>query len=165
VADEERELTDELEAAREELERLKQEKEALARELESRDATSAKLEQALVSKDGEIALLKQALAESEQKLAQTGDALAQAVASYKELVMATNPEIPPELITGDTIAAINESLENARALINRVKQGIEAEASRTRVPAGAPQRASIDLSVLSPREKIQYAVGGFSSRK
>jgi predicted RNase H-like nuclease (RuvC/YqgF family) len=160
VADEESELTDELEALRGELERLKQEKEALARELASKEAAIRELEQALVNKDGEMALLRQALAESEQKLAQTSDALAQAVASYKELVVATNPEIPPELVTGDTIEAINQSLENARSLIDRVKQAVEQEASRSKVPVGAPQRASIDLSVLSPREKIQYAIGG-----
>ncbi|HEY83193.1 MAG TPA: hypothetical protein G4O01_07920 [Dehalococcoidia bacterium] len=160
MADEESELTDELEALRGELERLKQEKEALARELASKEAAIRELEQALVNKDGEMALLRQALAESEQKLAQTSDALAQAVASYKELVVATNPEIPPELVTGDTIEAINQSLENARSLIDRVKQAVEQEASRSKVPVGAPQRASIDLSVLSPREKIQYAIGG-----
>jgi len=28
------------------------------------------------------------------------------------------------------------------------------------VPAGAPGRRASDLSALSPREKIQYAIGG-----
>ena len=160
VADKEQELIDELEAARAELERLKPEKEALTRELESKNATIAELEQALASKDGEIAILKQAVADSDQKLVEINNTLAQAVASYKALVVETNPEVPDELITGETIDAINESLGNARALIDRVKQGIEAEVSRTRVPVGAPQRAPLDLSVLSPREKIQYAIGG-----
>ncbi len=160
MADEEKELTDELEATRDELARLRQEKEELIRELESKNATIAELEQAVASKDSEITILKQAIAESEQKLAEINETLAQAIASYKTLVMEANPEIPADLIAGDTIEAINESLENARALIDRVKQGIEAEASRTKVPAGAPQRVPLDLSVLSPREKIQYAIGG-----
>jgi len=160
VADEEKELTDELEATRDELARLKQEKEALARELESKDATIAELEQALTSQDSEIAILKQAIVESDQRLAEINDTLAQAIASYKSLVVEANPGVPAELLTGDTIEAINESLENALALIDRVKQEMEAEASRTKVPAGAPQRAPLDLSVLSPREKIQYAIGG-----
>jgi chromosome segregation ATPase len=160
VADEEKGLTEELETTREEPERLGQEKEELIRELESKNATIAELEQALASKDSEIALLKQAIAESDQKLAEINDTLTQVIAGYKSLVVEMNPEMPAELITGDTIEAINESLENARALIDRVKQGIEAEASRIKVPAGAPQRAPLDLSVLSPREKIQYAIGG-----
>ncbi|MFQ5997340.1 MAG: hypothetical protein ACE5KP_06955 [Dehalococcoidales bacterium] len=160
MADEEKELTEELAASGDELERLRQEKDELVHELESKNAAIAELERALASKDSEIALLKQAIAESEQKLAEINETLAQAIASYKSLLVETNPEIPADLITGDTIEALNESLENARALIDKVKQGIEAEASKTKVPAGAPQRAPLDLSVLSPREKIQYAIGG-----
>ena len=160
MADEEKELTDELADTRDELERLKQEKEALTRELESKDARIAELEQTVASKDNEITLLKQTIVESDQKLAEINDTLAQAIASYKSLVLEANPGVPAELLAGDTIEAINESLENALALIDRVKQEIEAEASRTKVPAGAPQRALLDLSVLSPREKIQYAIGG-----
>jgi len=160
VADKEQELMDELATARDELERLKQEKEALTRELESRNATIVELEQVVASKDSEIVILKQAVAESDRKLAELNNTLAQAVASYKGLVTETNPEVPDELITGNTIDAINESLENARALIDRVKQGIEAEVSKTKIPVGAPQRTPLDLSVLSPREKIQYAIGG-----
>ncbi len=160
MADKEQELMDELATARGELERLKQEKEALTRELESRNATIVELEQVVASKDSEIVILKQAVAESDRKLAELNNTLAQAVASYKGLVTETNPEVPDELITGDTIDAINESLENARALIDRVKQGIEAEVSKTKIPVGAPQRTPLDLSVLSPREKIQYAIGG-----
>jgi len=160
VADKEQELIDELEAVRAELERLKREKEDLIRELESRNAAITELEQMVASKDSEIVALKQAMTESDKKLADISNALTQAVASYKALVVETNPEVPAELITGDTIDAVNESLENAKALIDRVRQGIEEEALRTKVPAGAPQRTPLDLSVLSPREKIQYAIGG-----
>jgi len=160
VADKEQELTDELETVKGELERLKQEKKSFTKELESKSADIAELEQTVVSKDSEITILKQAVAESDKKLAELSESLAQAVASYRAMVTEANPEVPDELLTGDTIDAINESLGNARALIDRVKQGIEAEASRTKIPAGAPQRVPLDLSVLSPREKIQYAIGG-----
>ena len=160
MADEEKELTDEQEAAEGELERLKQEKEEFIHTLESKDAVIAELEQAVNNKDSGMALLKQTIADSEQRLAEINATLAQAIASYKSLVMQTNPEIPAELLTGDTVEVISESLQNARALVDKVRQGIEAEISKTRVPAGAPQRAPLDLSVLSPREKIQYAIGG-----
>jgi chromosome segregation ATPase len=160
MADEEKELTDEQEAAEGELEGLRQEKEEFIHTLESKNAAIAELEQAVNSKDREIATLKQSIADSEQRLAEINATLVQAIASYKGLVMQTNPEIPVELLAGDTIEVINESLQNARALVDKVRQGIEAEISKTRVPAGAPQRAPLDLSVLSPREKIQYAIGG-----
>ena len=155
--------TDELEANGDELERLRQENEALTQGLKSRDAAIIRVEQALAGKDSEIDTLKQALAEAERKLSELGKALPQAVAAYKELVVQANPGVLAELITGDTVEEVNESLKNAQALVDRVRQEMEAEASKTRVPAGAPQRVPLDLSALSPREKIQYAIGGSSS--
>ena len=160
VTDKQKEAAGELEAVREELAGLRQEMEAQARQLEEREAALARLEQALAGKDSELAALKQALADDEKSLTETEEALAQAVASYKEMVIEANPGVLAELITGATIDEVNESLQNARALMDRVRQEMEAEASRTRVPAGAPQRAPLDLSGLSPREKIQYAIGG-----
>jgi len=163
VTEKEQGNTDELEANGDETGRLRQENEALTRELKSRDATIIRVEQALAGKDGEIDTLKQALAEAERKLSELGKALPQAVAAYKELVVQANPGVLAELITGDTVEEVNESLKNAQALVDRVRQEMEAEASKTRVPAGAPQRVPLDLSALSPREKIQYAIGGSSS--
>jgi len=160
VADEEKELTNELEALQGELENLKQEKEALNRELEARAATMGELQETLTARDTETVGLKQTIVESEGKLAQINDSLSRAVASYRELVVTAHPEVPPELITGDSVEVIDESLQSAQALVDKVKQGIEAETAKSRVPAGAPPRAPLDLSVLSPREKIQYAIGG-----
>jgi chromosome segregation ATPase len=163
VTEKERENTEEVGATGDEIEELKRKNEALTRELESRDALITRLEQTLAGKDSEIAALKQALDEAERKLADLGRALPQAVAAYKELVVQANPGVLAELITGDTVEQVNESLKNAQTLVDRVRQEMEAEASKTRIPAGAPQRAPLDLSALSPREKIQYAIGGHSS--
>lgn len=162
VTEKERESAGEDEVAGDELD-LKQENEDLTRELKSRDATILKLEQTLAAKDSEIAALKEALNEAERRLADLGKALSQAVAAYKELVVQANPGVLAELITGDTVEEVDESLKNAQALIERVRQEMEAQAAKTRIPAGAPQRAPLDLSALSPREKIRYAIGGSPS--
>ncbi len=120
----------------------------------------AKANARIIELKQEAAGLKQALAESEEKLTTISHSLAEAVATYKELVALSNPEVLEELITGDTIEAINESLENAKTLVSRVRQGLEAEITAGKVPAGAPIRTPPDLSALSPREKINYAIGG-----
>ncbi len=163
ATEKERETTTEETSGGDEAESLKQENERLAGEVESRDATIMKLEQALSGKDGEIADLKQALDEAKQALDELGKALPQAIAAYKEMVVEANPGVLAELITGETIEEVNESLKNARALMEKVRQEIESEAAKTRVPAGAPQRTQPDFSGLSAREKIQYAIGGSSS--
>jgi len=120
----------------------------------------AKANARIIELKQEAAGLKQALAESEEKLTTINHSLAEAVAVYKELVAQSNPEVLEELIIGDTIEAINESLENAKTLVSRVRQGLEAEITAGKVPAGAPIRTPPDLSALSPREKINYAIGG-----
>ncbi|MDI6815268.1 MAG: hypothetical protein QMC90_04230 [Dehalococcoidales bacterium] len=139
-------------------------------ELESPEAIKARIaeletlvaqkDEELKSRDTRITELEQAVANLNEALTNVKDSLAQAVSSYRALVVQANPGIIAELITGDSIEAINQSLENAQNLVSRVKQGLEAEAFKTRVPAGAPQRTPPDLSTLSPREKIQYAIGG-----
>ena len=130
-------------------------------------AKIAELETLLIQKGEEVSLanariteLEQALAELEKRLTDTSNALSQAIASYRELVIKSNPGVTEELIVGDSIEEIDASLEKVKTLIVKVRQGLEEEIAVTKVPAGAPQRAPLDLSALSPREKIQHAIGG-----
>ncbi|MBI4186055.1 MAG: hypothetical protein HY530_00925 [Chloroflexi bacterium] len=120
----------------------------------------AEREQALGLAHARIADLEQEVAGLNQRLTAASDSLFQAIAGYKALVIKSNPGVLEEMVTGDTIAEIDASLEKTRAIIARVKQGLEAELALARVPAGAPQRAPLDLSALSSREKIKYAIGG-----
>ena len=151
---------DGVEEAVDEFDTLEQRNEHLTRELASRDAENKRLEQALEARNEELNILKQSLDETSQTLDKVNRAMPQAVGAYRELVIQSNPGLLAELITGDSIEEVNESLKNARAIVERVRQEIEVEAARTRIPAGAPQRTPMDFSGLSPREKIQYAIGG-----
>ena len=128
--------------------------------LASRNRQISKLEQAIADRDGEITSLKQSVAESKEHIKRLSDGLSQAVASYKTLITSANPQVPEELIGGDTIEAIDDSLGKAKNLVSKVRQGLEAEVMQARVPAGAPVRTPPDFSALSSREKIQYAIGG-----
>ncbi|MBA7542282.1 hypothetical protein ES705_34602 [subsurface metagenome] len=155
-----RHYKDELKVTGEELDSLKAEKAALVSELETRNTRITELETVVSEKDSEIATLKQTVVDDNQKLEAVNEDVSQAVAAYKTIVVKANPGVIEELITGNTITEIDQSLENARTLISKVRGGIEQEIASGRVPAGAPQRTSPDLSALSPREKIQYAIGG-----
>ena len=129
-------------------------------EIKARDARLSEAEARVTELEQTVADRDSELAKSDEALTEMKNSLAEAVSSYRALVVQANPDIPDELIAGDSIEAINQSLENARALISRVRQVLEEEVAKTRVPSGAPQRAPPDLSALSPREKIQYAIGG-----
>ena len=132
------------------------------KEIVLKDKQISKLEQAITDKDSQINGLKQTLAEFEEQNKQLTDSLAQAIASYRSVVVSANPEVPQELINGDTVEAIDESLSKAKKLVGQIRQGLEAEAMQNRFPSGAPVRTPPDLSALSPKDKIKYAVGGAS---
>ncbi len=127
------------------------------------DTRVEELEEAMAGRDAEIAALKQDKDELEDRLSVLNKALTEAVSGYRAMVVQSNPDIVEELISGDTVDAVNESLEKAKALVSRVRKGVEAEISMARVPAGAPERTPPDLLSMTAREKIQYAIGGFSS--
>jgi uncharacterized coiled-coil protein SlyX len=122
------------------------------RELAAKDLRINELEQAVASRDSEIAALKQSRAELESRLSQ-------AVEAYRALVVRANPAVPEELVTGESIEEIDASLASAQVLIDRVRQELGAEIAAAKIPAGAPLRTPLDLSALSPKEKIQYAIG------
>ena len=124
-------LQDELEVTKGELAGLKAERESLAGKLESGNSKIAELEAAVAERDNRLSALN-------ESLSQLNGSLSRTVSSYKTLVLKSNPGILEELITGNTVEAIDQSVENANALIGRVRQGLEEEVSRIRIPAGAP---------------------------
>lgn len=123
-------------------------------------ARIAELEATLAQRDSEMAALKGSTRGLEEKLAASGAALVDAVAQYRTLVLQANPGISDELIAGESIMAVNESLAKAKSLVGKVRKSVEKEISRARVPIGSPGRNPPDLSSLTPREKINYGIGG-----
>lgn len=118
------------------------------------------LEQLVADKENEIDTIKKCQEELEKKLSDVSVSLTEAVNIYRSRIIQMNPGVTEELISGNTIEEVDKSLEKALNLISKVKKSMEKEISQSRVPAGAPGRQSPDLSSLSPREKIQYAIGG-----
>jgi len=100
---------------------------------------------------------KKAKAAAEAALA-VKEANAQAMAKYLDAVRLANPTIPEDIIAGDTIEAIDASVEKAQSIASAVRQSLEAEAKEAKVPAGAPPRGEISLEGLTPREKIAAGI-------
>lgn len=106
----------------------------------------------------EIASLKEQNAAVRGNLDTIKGSLSEAVKTYRELVLKSSPDIPAELVSGESIAELNESLTKAKGLVSRVKQTIEANITGSRIPAGAPARIPRDLTALSAHEKITYGI-------
>jgi chromosome segregation ATPase len=140
-------------------ERPEQKRKVPEQEMESARATISGLEQALAGKDSEIGALHKSLDEVKGTTLELTKRLSQAVTAYREIVVKANPAVLAEMIAGDSIDGINESLINARAIMEKARREIEADAARAKVPAGAPQRTPPDMSALSAHEKIQFGLG------
>ena len=153
MSDEElQELQEELAAARSELERLQ----ATAAD---REARAAHLESELSAAREELAGAREQAQSREEELRAQNEALAEqsrgAAQRYRAVALQQSPELPEELVAGESVAEIDAALERARETVLKVRGHLESQAQATRVPVGAPVRSGPDLSGLSAREKIQ----------
>jgi hypothetical protein len=137
-------MVDEIEALRGELEAARAEAVQLAERLADREARAADLEQ---SGDG-----------LRQEIEAAHAARREAVTRYRESLLAGSPDLPPELVTGDTLAEVDASAQSARALVTRVREQVVAADTARPVPAGSPARRPPDTSAMSPGEKIRYGL-------
>jgi hypothetical protein len=157
--DEEMELStlqDALEESRAEVERLQT-------LVADREAQNVQLRQSLAEAQ-QAAAAPQELQARYDALAGEADGLRQgltaaqeeartAAGKYREAVLAGAPELPPELVTGESVAEIDGSLAQARQIVGHLREHLETQGP-VHVPPGAPPRSQPDFSSLSPEEKI-----------
>ena len=140
----------------------------LTAELAGARRRTVEVETSLAIQEARVVELETALAQAENaargvqgKLKESLARQAQAVSLYRASLLEDEPEIPERLVQGDTVEEVQASLAQARQMVEQVRNQMEIAAGNERVPFGAPERTTPDLSSLSPREKI---VQGLSRR-
>ncbi len=108
---------------------------------------------------GEVAALKEQNTAALASIETLRLTLSEAVKGYRLKVIEANPEIPDEMVAGESVGAIDDSVNKAKGLVSRVRQNIESNILASRVPAGAPVRTTGDISGLPAREKIIRGIG------
>jgi hypothetical protein len=148
------ELQEELAGARVELEQLQ------AR-VADREARAAHVEEQLIATREELAALQSSAEAREHELAGERERalgleqqLRDGAHRYRTLALEHAPELPEELVSGDTIDDIDHAIMRARETVSRVRGHLESQAQAARVPAGAPARSTPDHASLSPSDKI-----------
>ncbi|MCK9518491.1 MAG: hypothetical protein M0R74_05605 [Dehalococcoidia bacterium] len=106
----------------------------------------------------EVNALRAALAERDGLLEAERTASRQLVERLREALLATEPDVEPELVTGETLEEVEASFVQARALVQRVRERVSREAPIA-VPAGAPGRAG-----LAPRTAFEKIRAGLTER-
>jgi len=129
--------------------------ETLAQLQEQQSRLSASLREAqvqLADRDEEMAALHQ-----EVEALQAG--LKAAAGKYRDALLASRPEVPPDLVGGETVEEVDQQLEGALRMVTQLlRSHLESQAQALRVPTGAPARRAPDLSALSPAEKIVHGL-------
>jgi chromosome segregation ATPase len=118
------------------------------------------LEKQLGERNEELNTARKSTEELNKRLVVTSTALTEAVAGYRKLILETNSDVTEDLINGESIQAISASLSKAKNLIEKLRQKVEKDVAHSRIPIGSPGRQNPDLSGMSPREKIHFAIGG-----
>jgi len=142
-----------------------EELDAVKAQLEEEQKAKTTLEEAMTAKDARLAELEAALSEAKQgseasaaELASVKEARDQAVSKYLGMAKASNPQVPQDIINGETIAEIDASVEKGKGLVSAVKKTLESETAAAKVPAGAPTRGAISLEGMSPKDKIAAGI-------
>lgn len=150
-AEELAQLQDELAEARAEIERLQQAAaEAHARAEQAREEADELRRQVATAADTG-AEGRAAVETAEQRLRDLTE-------RYRDAVLRAEPSLPPELVRGDDVDAIDASVEAAREIVGRVRAQAETDVRAPRVPAGAPPRSAPDVSALSAEQKIRLGL-------
>ena len=153
------ELTQEqFDGLKKELEAEKGAKATFEASVAEKDTKITELEGNLKARDDELTQLKQAGEGHQGELDGLKTSLGEAVGKYRGLVLASNPTVPDELVTGESIADIEASLEKAKGLVSKVTAQVTEQLQKTVVPAGAPTRTGPATEGMTARQKINYGL-------
>jgi DNA repair exonuclease SbcCD ATPase subunit len=155
-------LQDKLAEAEVEVERLQTtaaDREARAAHLQE---TIAQARTELASRDAELVGLRDSLSTARSEAEELRGSLRSAAEKYRQAVLASRAEVPPDLVGGETVEEVDRQLEAALRMVAQLKSHLESQAQAQRVPAGAPSRRAPDTTALTPTEKISY---GLAQRK
>jgi hypothetical protein len=98
------------------------------------------------------------LKQLDERLQKLEGSLDKAITGYRLMLINNNPDILPEMITGETIESLDNSLNKARELTGKIKAKLEEKTTAERIPAGSPPRSPPDTDSMSSEEKIRYGL-------
>ena len=138
----------------------KQERDDFAAVLKEKADHIAELETLLDRERVAAAATQDALNTAGAELAAVKESRTEAIGACRDALRLAHPELPPDLIKGESVQELTDSVSGAQALVGKVRAALEQERSASRVPAGAPVDSGPDLSGLSARETISAGVTG-----
>jgi multidrug resistance efflux pump len=118
----------------------------------------SRLSTALAEAQAQLAARDEELAAAQVEVESLQASLRTAAQKYREAALASQPEVPPDLVGGETVEEVDQQLQAALRMVAQMRSHLESQTQAMRVPTGAPPRRPPDLSALSPGEKILYGL-------
>lgn len=104
--------------------------------------------------------VEQALATAQRDLARQRAETQAALDRYREAILASEPELPPDLVRGETVEELEAAIASARQVVARVREQVQTSAPAAGFPVGAPAREpSRRPRGMTPAEKIAAGLG------
>ena len=116
------------------------------------------LQDRLNAVEGELTHVGAELQERDEQMERLQTELGVVLERYRTTLLASNPDVPADLVEGTSMEALDASFSQAAALVERLRRQIEERTAQERVPAGAPTRRSPDVSALTPQQKIMLGL-------
>lgn len=158
-------LEEQLAAAHADVERLQAEMADLTARQTQHEAEALDLRGQLEASRAEAEAARSEATARADELAQLGESAAaaeaqghEAVQRYRAVLLEREPQLPADLVTGESIGEVDAAVERARQTVAQVRQHLDQQAQSLRIPAGAPARGSADVSELSSAEKIRLGL-------
>ena len=145
---------EELEGLQEELVGARAEAERLAEELADREARAQELAAGMESLRRDLEAARQDAVQARTAAAEESRRLAE---RYRAALVQAAPDVPPDLIQGESVEELDRALAAAREIVARVREQVQTQAA-ARIPTGSPVRGAPDLGGLSPAEKIRMGI-------
>ena len=148
-------LEEQLTAAQNDIEQLQtQLAEAEARE-GTRVAEVGELRRQIAANEESLASQTVELEDLRAAAGEAQTAAREAVQRVRQSILDREPDLPQDLIAGETVADLDAAVSQARQTVAQVRQHLEQQAQSLRVPAGAPVRGAPDTSAMTASEKIR----------
>lgn len=92
--------------------------------------------------DDGASTLESALAEVQRELARQRTLTRQAVTRYRDALLAAEPDLPPDLVQGDTLEEVEASAASARQAVEHIRERVAMPEPPHGFPVGTPARSS-----------------------
>lgn len=123
------------------------------------DEMSAIAEAEATAQEAEQAAQAERVAALEREMAAERERTLAAVTRYRQAVLAAEPELPEELVSGASLEEVEQSLTAARRAVATIRERLTVEGRQDGgFPVGAPARGAASTAGMSASEKIAFGL-------